>query len=293
MSMKTVQGVVFKSDRFIIYRNSAGKKLSQKQLEALQSNWRAVDYNGYLSKSTRSKILNMLTAWADAINMYRRFGTNEQKKKDKRLRFLTLTLTKEQTLLDNVIKRKVLVPFISMLRAQCGLELYFWRAEAQQNGNIHFHLIIDCYVNKSRVNYLWDLCQWNADILDERPIYTEDYHTASTRIEAVQGEKAVAGYVCKYVTKEDGSRKIFGRIWGCSDELRNLSVPAMEFSNEIARDVTEKVDKKSYEIHHTDFFIIHHTSVLYDRIWEGAQIRTMLENYYYEQFMNIYKILQE
>lgn len=287
--MKTTQGIVIKSDRFVIYRNSKGKTLSKNQLEALSQSWKKVDYNGYISKSTRSKIIAMLTGWADAINTYNNYGVSTECKKKRKLRFLTLTLSKEQTMLDLEVKRKALMPYIQMLREKCGLELYFWRAEAQKNGNIHFHLIIDCYIEKEKANYLWDLAQYNAGMLSIKPRFLQDYHTASTRIEAVQGDKAVAGYVIKYVTKEEGVRKIFGRIWGCSKELKKISAPVMEFSNEIAKEVTEKASTKTYEVYETDFFIIHSTSILYDRLWQFTQVRTLLENFHFDQYITIYK----
>ena len=286
--MKTTQGIVVKSDSCIIYRNSKGKQLTKKQMEALSQSWRRVDYNGYISKSTRSKIINMLTAWADSINVYNRYGCNSEMKRKRKLRFLTLTLSEEQNILDLEIKRKALMPYIQMLQKQCGLEQFFWRAEAQKNGNIHFHLIIDCYISKSKANYLWDLAQYNAGLLKEKPQKTETYHSSSTRIEAVQGVKAVAGYVIKYVTKEDGSRKIFGRVWGCSKGLKKVSVPAMEFSNEIAKEVTAISAQNKYEVYQTDFFIIHYTSVLYDVIWEKSQFRLLLETYFMGQYESIY-----
>lgn len=285
---RTKQALSIKTDKLIVYRSGEGRTLSQRQLDVLQNNWRKVDYNGYLSKETRSKIMNMLTAWADSINVNRRFCGNYELSRERRLRFLTLTLSEPQSMLDNQIKRKALMPFIQKLKELFHVEHYFWRAEAQKNGNIHFHLIIDSFIKKDVVNYSWDLCQWNAGMLKNKPTYKEGYHTASTRIEAVQGERAVAGYVIKYVTKEDGARKIFGRVWGCSDALREISTPLMEFDNETAAEITRAENERVYDVHRGDFVIIHKTSVLYDKYWEHSDLRARIESYYYGVYLMLY-----
>lgn len=286
---RTKQALSIKTDKMIVYRSGEGRKLSQRQLDVLQNNWRKVDYNGYLSRQTRAKIMNMLTGWADSINVHRKYCENYEDSKKRRLRFLTLTLSEPQNMLDNQIKRKALMPFIQKLKEMFHVEHYFWRAEAQKNGNIHFHLIIDSYIKKSEVNYQWDVCQWNAGMLKQKPIYNGGYHTASTRIEAVQGERAVAGYVIKYVTKEDGSRKIFGRVWGCSDSLRNVSTPLVDFDNEVAAELTKAECSKAYDVCRGDFTIVHRTSLLYDKYWEYSELRTRVENYYYGMYLMLYE----
>ncbi|MFL0146661.1 rolling circle replication-associated protein, partial [Tenacibaculum maritimum] len=74
---------------------------------------------------------------------------------DKYLAFVTLTLPYAQMHTDAVLRRS-LIKFIDNLRKTYGVEHYVWKAEAQKNGNIHFHLIIDKYINMDVIKRLWN-----------------------------------------------------------------------------------------------------------------------------------------
>lgn len=288
--MATRQAIKFQSKSFTIYRDRSGMAATEKQLSVLRQNWSAIEYNGFLSKGTRRKIMNMLNCWAECIYCYNQVEQDYDKKRDRRLRFLTLTLPERQTITDNEIKRRILVPFIQELKSLFHVEHYFWRAEAQQNGNIHFHLIVDKYLDKERVNYIWDNHCYNGDQLSFAPVWHEKYHSASTRIEAIQGNEAVAGYVTKYVVKDDGGRKIFGRIWGCSDKLRDIAVPSIVFTNEVAAEITNIERSVKYEIHKTDLYIIHKIDLLRDKRIIDSWLVTDLFNFYVDQYFYLYNI---
>jgi hypothetical protein len=234
--------------------------------------------------------MNMLNCWAECIYCYNQVEQDYDKKRDRRLRFLTLTLPERQSITDNEIKRRILVPFIQELKSLFHVEHYFWRAEAQQNGNIHFHLIIDKYVDKHKVAYIWDNHCYNGDQLSCAPIWQEGYHSASTRIEAIQGNEAVAGYVTKYVVKDDGGRKIFGRIWGCSDKLRNIAVPSIVLTNEVAAEITNIEKSVKYEVYKTSLYIIHKIDLLRDKRIVDSWLVTDLFNFYVDQYFFLYNI---
>lgn len=286
--MSSKQSVQFSSNHFVIYRDNSGNPASEKQLVALSQSWKRNEYNGYLSKSTRSKIVKMLNCWAESIYVHDKCQKCDELRKNRKLRFLTLTLSAKQSMIDNDVKRRLLIPFISDLKRLFHVEHYFWRAEAQKNGNIHFHLVIDAYIDKSKVNYLWDWHQWKSGITDVMPTEIKNYHSPSTRIEAIQGNEAVAGYITKYVTKDEGGRKIFGRIWGCSDGLRELVFPAVAFTQEVAEEITRVEDKHVYEVVKRDVFILHMASVLRHKCFENSWLRTEIEDVYLLNYNHLY-----
>lgn len=286
--MSSKQSVQFSSNHFVIYRDNSGRNATDKQLVALSQSWKRNEYNGYLSRATRSKIVKMLNCWAESIYVADKCQINSELRKSRKLRFLTLTLSAKQSMIDNDVKRRLLVPFISDLKRLFHVEHYFWRAEAQKNGNIHFHLVIDAFIDKSKVNYLWDWHQWKSGITDVMPIEVKKYHSPSTRIEAVQGNEAVAGYVTKYVTKDEGGRKIFGRIWGCSDGLRELVFPAVAFTQEVAEEITRVEDKNAYEVVRRDVFILHKISVLRGKCFHDSWLRTEIEDVYLLNYIKLY-----
>lgn len=69
--------------------------------------------------------------------------------------FITLTLPSSQMHTDVEIKERLNV-FLQLLRDKYGLKNYIWKAELQANENIHFHLIIDIYINYGALKYYWN-----------------------------------------------------------------------------------------------------------------------------------------
>lgn len=116
-------------------------------------------FNGYMSPATRRKVRRIVSTWIRSVMLYRA----EVKRKWDPGRaypvFVTLTLPIEQQHTDAEINRACLQPFLVQLRRDYGVENYFWRAEAQENGNVHFHLLLDRFVP---ARYLQ--LEWNARI---------------------------------------------------------------------------------------------------------------------------------
>jgi hypothetical protein len=73
-----------------------------------------------------------------------------------KLTFITLTLPAKQVHSDNEIKSKCLNHFLTVLRRKFKVELYIWKAEKQENGNIHFHIITDKYIQWKKIRTEWN-----------------------------------------------------------------------------------------------------------------------------------------
>ena len=133
--------------------------------------------------------------------------------------FLTLTLSSEQIHEDKEIRRRCLTPFVADLQRLHGVVNYVHVSEKQENGNIHFHLIIDNFIWKDDVRKLWNKHQ---DALGYVTRFAQKHGhrmPPSTEIEAVKGTKGATHYITKYITKAEGAPQS-GRVWGMSDSLR-------------------------------------------------------------------------
>jgi len=73
-----------------------------------------------------------------------------------KMSFVTLTLPSKQTHSDTAIKKDCLNQFLVELRKNYGVTNYVWKAELQQNANIHFHLILDKYVDYQALRRRWN-----------------------------------------------------------------------------------------------------------------------------------------
>lgn len=273
---------IFLRDRIICYKDYEGRHRRSDLQRSAQKHLTRGIYNGYMSKKTASTVKKMLTAWIGSVEQYR---TKKKKKYDRSLAYITfatVTLAVDQHHTDNEIKRQILTPFIKSLKENYKIKYYFWRAEAQLNGNIHFHLILDRYIHYNDLQQQWNKA---ADLLHYSSLYyqaTGSFQPPSTHIKKLEKGQDLAAYVIKYVCKapvieyelnekgeeiegsetfvqyiknKDGEierqtlRKIGGRIWGCSDELREIK----PYTEDITEQLQEAIEKgiKSGEIRST------------------------------------------
>lgn len=194
------------------------REVTDKQRAALQSK----RFTGLMSRDVQKKIVQIVQNWDDTIQ---EMNANELRKKSGvsfQINLLTLTLSKQQHHDDKYIKRWLLVPFVGKLLRKEPSSNYLWKAEPQKNGNIHFHLLIDRYFDKDWIREQWNLTQSQHGYHSPDCGKSVNFGQPSTRIESLKSKNNATAYVAKYVSKSEGSRAIEGRIWGCSDNLREL-----------------------------------------------------------------------
>lgn len=207
--------------------NLTKREKSESELKNLEKGKNG-DYNGYMSRGTEKKCKEIMTSWLNSVTEKRK-AQLKNKKGGKALitTFVTLTLCSKQAHDDNYIKRNMLNRFLITLKNLCKVSSYFWRAEPQKNGNIHFHIVLDKFIRHEFIRQ-----EWNK-ILDDNGYISEfrkkhgHSNPNSTDIHALKHITNGIAYICKYTCKKsdvENTRKIEGRIWGCSDNIRDLKV---------------------------------------------------------------------
>ncbi len=83
-----------------------------------------------------------------------------------RVSFITLTLSSTQIHSDDEIKRKLLNSFLIEIQRYHHVTKYFWRAEKQENGNIHFHILCDRAIWWNDVRNRWNRIQNKLGYVD-------------------------------------------------------------------------------------------------------------------------------
>lgn len=124
----------------------------------LQENDKDGQYNGYLSDATKRTIKKRVDNWLLAMKYTN--GLKNPMKVDASViypTFVTLTLPSKQIHSDQKIKNEILDPFVEWLRKTFAVTAYFWRAESQKNGNLHFHILIDRYVPFGEIRRKWNI----------------------------------------------------------------------------------------------------------------------------------------
>jgi len=136
------------------------------------------------------------------------------KKLKYRVNFITLSF--KSNLEDDKVGRKILSMWLEMAKYRFNVGNYVWRAETQERGAIHFHLVTDVYIPYAELRFTWNrlLCKFGLGTMEDN----------STDVHAVKNIKNTTAYLVKYLSdesKQEGRRKIKGRLWGCNKALSN------------------------------------------------------------------------
>lgn len=278
-------------DRSLVWYSSRvnKSKRSEQQQENLSKRGQ---YNGKMSRATRAKLKKILLNWMQALQHHLDHNKRNRKKCTYFPVFVTLTLSDKQRHSDNFIKRKFLGNFISDIKRNHGIENYYWKAEAQQNGNIHFHLIVDKYIRKEILQRTWNRIQ--AEYVETYTARTGKTNPPSTQVEGIRNYKRISMYATKYGLKESEDyqpRKIEGRIWGCSDQLRCVQAFTLSKLEDERRSIEAeltKVDRIPVENYCVD------ESFIYVKLsidaWDRLKIlHSALQDHYAEQYRKLYR----
>lgn len=286
--MSNLMSLVCKSGYSVVVQERDNYELTSKQMHVLQENWGKVDYKGCLSATTSRRIAHILEIWYRTIRV-----ANDKKNllsttNDKKLVFLTLTLSSKQLHTDNEIKRNMLNLFLIQLNRSYKMVNYLWKAEKQKNGNIHFHIITDVYIDKNEVNHLWDSILFKWGYLNTQPTFTNDYTSPSTRIECVNDSTTVGSYMGKYMSKSDENGKVEGRVWGASKMVKELKDISFGLDSELEPVIVNymKSEKASYNI--GDFFTIFNIDFFFYIYMQCPYHRSRINIHYAGLYLGLY-----
>lgn len=245
-------------------------------------------YTGVMTKSGKRIIEKRLTAWLFAMNCFNNLHFSKFDRKPHKPVFITLTLSDKQHHSDKYIKRNMLQVFLKDLQYNYGVINYFWKAERQENNNIHFHLIVDKYINKSHIQNVWNRIQTAHG-------YTASYrekfggnNPPSTHVVGEKQNRSLVRYMLKYVSKHDNNHKIEGSVFRFSKSLVSLKpfheIISGEFENQLKLFIVKNETHK---------FVSDYCTILYFRkplkphsLPSG--IKKYIDKYYIELYHELY-----
>lgn len=178
------------------------------------------EHNGTVSHKGRKRLEKAL-AWLIYYSKPKRITDQSTGKKFTfNINFITLTLSAKQGHSDQEITKVCLGSMLDKLRKQVGLNNYIWRAEAQANGNIHFHLVTDTFVHYNDLRKWWNQSQ---ELLGYVSAFARKHHhfnPNSVDVHSVKHIKRISSYLSKYMSKE--------RAFACIGELRQIKGETVE-----------------------------------------------------------------
>jgi len=189
-------------------------------------------YTGKMNSKSRSKLrfaINLLVAqarWKQVEN------PSTSKLYKFKINFITLTLSASQlSVTDKTIKSQMLEPWLRIMRKNYDLRSYVWRAERQKNGNLHFHITTDTYINYNVIRDVWNDQQSKFHFIRHFQNRNNSIYPNSTDVHSVNNIKNLASYLVKYMVKDEkGLESIEGKVWDCSKNLKLKDRVAFEMT---------------------------------------------------------------
>tara|TARA_R100000789_G_scaffold73202_1_gene68906 strand:- start:529 stop:1551 length:1023 start_codon:yes stop_codon:yes gene_type:complete len=195
---------------------------------------------GRISPNVTKKINNQINWLMLYTKSKKAYNYKSRKEFNFKLNFVTLTLPSEQIHCDKEIKRKCLDAFLIQAKRKWKLKDYVWRAEAQQNGNIHFHIVSDAFIP-----YMELRTEWNRiiDKLGYVERFAKNNNPNSTDIHSLAKIKNIGAYLSKYCSKNSKTaRPIMGALWGSSERLKKTEPCRISCAGQIHDKVKELVN---------------------------------------------------
>jgi hypothetical protein len=212
--------------------------------------------SGIISRAACSRIRKIIDTWLNSIEIYNNQNNDKLIRKEHYPIFITLTLSAPQIKSDNDIKRNMLSQFINKLSNNHAVKHLFWRAEKQKNGNIHFHIITDKYIDKDKIRKYWNDIQEKEGYIEIFEKKWGHKNPPSTKIQSASSVKNFINYVLKYITKKEENSKVEGRIYGMTDSLRMIKSFTTTNDSLYSEEIKEIVTKQDNRIIKQDYATI-------------------------------------
>jgi hypothetical protein len=232
-----VQCISIRPGSFTLFQDLSGCRRKNKLLGLYQSPGVVkADPGGSLSTQSTSKLMKACGYLSLIAQVKKIHNVEKNYFFNLKLSFITLTLPDVQLQSDHFCKNVLLKGFLDVMLKRYPALHYVWKAEAQDNGRIHFHIITDHYIPKRYIRYCWNRILYRHGYLRQRLAEKGDIHAPSTEVEAAKNGKDVAVYLRKYIAK----RKCKYTLRQLKAKLKNAMQCLMRAANKKTRQSIEK-----------------------------------------------------
>jgi hypothetical protein len=234
-----------------------------------------------------------------------------------KIAFITLTLPSKQIHNDKVIKETCLNQFLIEITKKYNVTNYIWRAERQQNKNIHFHILIDKFIPWSELRDIWNRIINKLGYVDMYRVNMKEYFKTgfkvrkeyikswkeenqlkaynanlktdynnpnSTDIHSIKKVKNIYHYITKYVTKDDNNILINGRLWSCNKELSNIKGARTIIGSNLNSEIQLLKRLVPEKIYYDEYYTCISISINLLRNLKFFHICREFDNYIYDKF---------
>lgn len=155
-----------------------------------------------------------------------------------KINFVTLTLPSKQIHSDKEIVKNIFSPFMeAWSKRRAGL-LYVYKAEVQDNGNIHFHVVTNAFIHYIELRKKWNKACEKLGYVTR----SKSDEPNSTDVHAIGNKGDVAAYLSSYMSKKDIYSKALKK-WHkkykevLQNKSRNITILPRKYFKNIKRKV--------------------------------------------------------
>lgn len=227
-------------------------KQSEKSRENIKPN--EGEFNGYMSQATSRYVKRIVENWLTAIEL--NCSLDCAGRDDVFVTFVTLTLPSKQVHHDNLIKNECLDPFLEWVKASeikkgWNVKCYLWRAESQKNGDLHFHIICDRWIDQKALRKKWNQLIERLNYITMYRLTQQYIYRDGFCIRAEQMEKQVESMMYTVQKAIEHKKIIPDTRYVDNPDVRSvlnlIIVDGQGLSKEVAENLVEKIQKKAYE----------------------------------------------
>lgn len=211
-------------------------------------------YSGMITPNTRKRITK-------AIELLLQISPNKKVENpytkhiiNHRLSFITLTIpdtSKNYT--PNEGYNKLLKPFLRYFKEKKLMETYIWKAEFQDRGQLHYHITTNAVIDFRIIRKYWNALMIKTGMLETYFSTYDHYDPNSIDIHQVHKLQNIQAYLIKYLTKTTQNQaETKGKIWGCSDNLKGVSLYSTELNKTNAHKIQSAYKAQSISIKDLD-----------------------------------------
>lgn len=132
--------------------------------------------NGYLSVIAKRKLFKAIDYLVVTSDQKKVYSKQQKKYITYRIVFVTLTLPSKQQHTDKEITNTCLNQLFIELSKYHGVHKYVWRAEKQQNGNIHYHILINEFIEYQELRKRWNRICNKMGYVDEYQARMKEFY---------------------------------------------------------------------------------------------------------------------
>jgi hypothetical protein len=198
----------------------------------------------FLSRKSRDRIATYVDLLVDTSTWKKVYDAASGKYFKFKVNFITLTLQSPQIHTDKEIHTKVFKEFIrAMKRREPGF-IYMYKAETQDNGNLHYHLTTNVFMHWRELRNMWNYYCNKLGYVD-RSVSSDPN---STDIHSVKKLENIAAYISKYMTKKDIYSRVLDRYHRrYGKRLKASTGPVCEIPKNYFKNIKRRVDIKLWD----------------------------------------------